>query len=114
MLDKKIKDMEKVIVLGLSGCTHCSALVESLTKDNIPFEFKDVDLKEYSNLADRMEALLKTNNYPMIIIEKSSGAKYLYRVDNIEEAKEVPIAYATKIGCVSTDSMVAITKKYLN
>jgi glutaredoxin len=106
--------MEKVIVLGLSGCTHCNTLVESLTNANIPFEFRDVDLKEYSNLADRMEALLKTNTYPMIIIERLDGAKYLYRVETINEAKETPIPYATKIGCVSTDSMVAITKKYLN
>jgi glutaredoxin len=106
--------MEKVIVLGLGGCTHCSALVESLTKADIPFEFRDVDLKEHSNLADRIEALLKTNDYPIIIIEKLSGAKYLYRVNDIEEVKETPIAFATKIGCVSTDSMVAITKKYLN
>lgn len=106
--------MEKVIVLGLSGCTHCNTLVESLTNANIPFEFRDVDLKEYSNLADRMEALLKTNTYPMVIIEGLSEAKYLYRVDNMEEARETPISFATKIGCVSTDSMVAITKKYLN
>lgn len=106
--------MEKVIVLGLSGCTHCNTLVESLTNANIPFEFRDVDLKEYSNLADRMEALLKTNNYPMAIIEGLSEVKYLYRVDNMEEARETPISFATKIGCVSTDSMVAIIKKYLN
>ena len=106
--------MEKVIVLGLSKCTHCKALSKSLEGENIPFEFRDVDLKEHSNLADRMEALLKTNNYPMIIIERLNGAKYLYRVDTIDEAKETPISFATKIGCVSTDSMVAITKKYLN
>ena len=106
--------MEKVIVLGLSGCTHCSALVKSLTESNIPFEFRDADLKEYSKLADTMEALLKTNNYPMIIIERGSGAKYLYLVPTLDEAKETPISFATKIGCVSTDSMVAIAKKYLN
>ena len=106
--------MEKVIVLGLTKCAHCEALSKSLEEENIPFEFRDVDLKEHSNLADRMEALLKTNNYPMIIIERLSGAKYLYRVETIDEAKETSIPYATKIGCVSTDSMVAITKKYLN
>ncbi len=105
--------MEKVIVLGLSGCSHCNALVEGLTKANIPFEFKDVDLKEHSALADRMEALLKTNDYPMIIIEGIGSAKYLYRVNTIDEAKESPVSFATKVGCVSTDSMVAITKKYL-
>jgi len=106
--------MEKVIVLGLSGCTHCDALSKSLKEQNIPFEFRDVDLKEHSSLADRMEALLNTNAYPMIIIERLGGAKYLYRVDAINEAKETSIPFATKIGCVSTDSMVAITKKYLN
>jgi glutaredoxin len=106
--------MEKVIVLGLSGCIHCEALSKSLKEQNIPFEFRDVDLKEHSSLADRMESLLKTNVYPVIIIERLSGAKYLYRVDTIDEAKEAPIPFATKIGCVSTDSMVAITKKYLN
>jgi glutaredoxin len=106
--------MEKVIVLGLRGCAHCNALSNSLKEQKIPFEFKDVDLKEHSDLADRMEALLKTNNYPMIIIEKTSGAKYLYLVGTIDEAKETSSTFTTKIGCVSTDSMVAITKKYLN
>jgi glutaredoxin len=105
--------MEKVIVLGLRGCVHCNALSNSLEEQKIPFEFRDVDLKEHSNLADRMEALLKTNNYPIVIIEKLSGAKYLHFVSTLDEAKEVPVSFATKIGCVSTDSMVAIIKKYL-
>lgn len=105
--------MEKVIVLGLRGCVHCNALSNSLKEQKIPFEFRDVDLKEHSDLADRMEALLKTNNYPIVIIEKLSGAKYLHFVSTLDEAKEVPISFATKIGCVSTDSMVAIIKKYL-
>ena len=106
--------MEKVIVLGLRGCTHCNALSISLKEQKISFEFKDVDLKEHSDLADRMEALLKTNNYPIIIVERLSGAKYLYLVDTIDEAKESPVWGATKVGCVSTNSMVAIIKKYLN
>jgi glutaredoxin len=105
--------MEKVIVLGLSKCTHCESLVVNLTQEGIPFEFRDVDLKEHSNLADRMEALLKTSDYPMVIIERGQGTIYLYRVSTLDEAKESPIAYATKIGCVSTDSMVAIAKKYI-
>jgi len=105
--------MEKVIVLGLSGCEHCKTLQESLTKEKIPFSLLDVDLKENSALADRMESLLKTNQYPIIIIERGEGAIYLYRVETINEAKESPVAYATKIGCVSTDSMLAIAKKYI-
>jgi hypothetical protein len=64
-------------------------------------------------LADRVEALLKTNVYPMVIIEKFDGSVYLYRVETLDEAKESPIGYGTKIGCVSTNSMVAILKKYI-
>ena len=105
--------MEKVIVLGLSGCSYCNALVESLAKANIPFEFRDVDLKEHSVLADRMEALLQTSDYPMIIIEGIGNTKSLYRVNTIDEAKESSVSFGTKIGCVSTDSMVAIVEKYL-
>jgi glutaredoxin len=105
--------MEKVIVLGLSKCEHCKALQTSLDRENIAYRLLDVDLKENSALADRMESLLKTDQYPIIIIERSEGAVYLYRVETFNEAKESLIAHATKIGCVTTDSMVAITKKYI-
>lgn len=105
--------MEKVIVLGLSGCKHCEALQQGLVQENIPYKLVDVDLKENSNLADRMETLLKVDVYPMVIIEKLGGAVYLYRVDTLEEAKSSPIAFATKIGCPTTDSMVAMIKKYI-
>lgn len=106
--------MEKVIVLGLRGCGNCNALIESLNEKNIPFEFKDADLKEYTNLADRMEALLKTHIYPMVILEGTYNTKYFYLVDTLKEAKETPISYASKIGCISTDSMATLIKKYLN
>ena len=105
--------MEKVIVLGLGGCEHCKALQEGLINERIPFTLLDVDLKENSALADRMESLLKTNQYPIIIIERGEGAVYLYRVETLKEAKESPIAHATKVGCVTTDSMIAIAKKYI-
>ena len=105
--------MEKVIVLGLGGCSHCETLQQGLKEEKIPFKLLDVDLKENSALADRMEALLKTDKYPIIIIEGFEATTYLYRVDSINEAKESPIHYATKVGCATTDSMVAITKKYI-
>ena len=103
--------MERVIVLGLSGCSHCDSLVVNLTQEGIAFDFIDADVD--GKLADRMEALLKTETYPMVILERPEGAVYLYRVNTIDEAKESPIGFATKIGCVSTDSMVAIAKKYI-
>ena len=103
--------MERLIVLGLSKCIHCEALSQSLKEEKIPFDFIDADVD--SKLADRVEALLKTNVYPMVIVEKFDGSVYLYRVETLDEAKESPIGYGTKIGCVSTDSMVAILKKYI-
>jgi glutaredoxin len=103
--------MERVIVLGLPECSHCDKLIVELTQEGIPFEFKDAN-KE-SALADRMESLLKTETYPMIIIERSGGAVYLYRVDTLDEAKKSPISFATKIGCPTVDSMVAQAKKYI-
>ena len=102
--------MERVIVLGLSGCSHCEALSQALKEEKIPFEFIDADVD--GKLADRMEALLKTNSYPMVIIERSSGAVYLHRVGTLDEAKESPLGFATKVGCTTTDSTVALIKKY--
>lgn len=104
--------MERVIVLGLRGCRHCNALIESLNESNISFEFRDADSKEHTKLADTMEALLKTQTYPIVILERIGAAKYLYLVDSIEEAKESSVGFATKVGCVSTDSMVALIEKY--
>lgn len=103
--------MERVIVLGLSGCGHCEALVDSLKKENVSFKFIDAD--ENEKLADRMEAALKVDVYPMVILEDSKESIYLFRTDTIKEAKATSIGIGTKVGCVSIDNMVAIIKKHL-
>ena len=102
--------MEKVIVLGLPRCSHCKALIEGL--DDKGILYKLLDANDNSQLADRMESLLKTNEYPIVIVEGTRGSIYLYRVDSYEEAKSSPVAYATKVGCVSIDSMIEQIKKY--
>jgi len=102
--------MEKVIVLGLPGCSHCKALIEGL--DNRGILYKLLDADSNGQLADRMESLLKTNEYPIVIVEGTQGSTYFYRVDSYEEAKSSPVAYATKVGCVSIDSMIEQIKKY--
>ena len=107
--------MEKIKVLTLNGCKHCKALLSSLEATNIPFETLDAD--QNSNLADRMEAILKVTEYPMVILEAPSGSQYsaiyFYRENSYEQAKPTPIGYAVKIGCVSTDMMVDQIKKHL-
>ena len=102
--------MERVIVLGLSGCGHCESLVEKLNEEKIEFEF--VDANDNGKLADKMEALLKTEIYPMVILEKVGSSTYLYRTTSINEAQCSKVGNATKIGCVTSDNMVAIIKKH--
>ena len=103
--------MKEVKVLVLDGCSHCEALKASLVQEKITFEI--LDANQNSKLADRMEAILKVNHYPMVIIESGSGAIYLYREDVYEKAKATPIGYAVKIGCASVDMMVDQIKKHL-
>ena len=103
--------MERVIVLGLSGCGHCESLATSLREENISFKFMDAD--ENGKFADRMEALLGVEDYPMVILEDSKESIYLYRVSSLKEAKASSIGLGTKIGCASLDNMVAIIKKYV-
>lgn len=105
--------MEKVIVLGLRGCGNCNALIESLNEKNIPFEFRNADLKEHSTLADRMEALLETHIYPIVIFEGTYSTKYFYLVDSLEDAKETPISYVTKVGCISPEEIATLIEKNL-
>ena len=103
--------MERVIVLGLNGCGHCESLASSLKEENIPFKFIDAD--ENGKFADRMEELLNTEDYPMVILEDSKESIYLYRVSSLKEAKASSVGIGTKIGCVSEDNMVAMIKKYV-
>ena len=103
--------MKEVKVLALRGCNHCESLISSLEAKNVPFEI--IDESTNGSLYDRMEALLKIDYYPMVIIEGTgSGAVYLYREDVYENAKPTPISYATKVGCVSIDNMVEQVIKY--
>jgi hypothetical protein len=76
-------------------------------------EFKLVDADVDNKLADRMEALLKINAYPMVIVERLEGNIYLYREDSYEKAVPSPVAFATKVGCVTIASMIEQIKKYL-
>lgn len=102
--------MVKVIVLGLSGCGHCETLVKRLGEEKIPFNFLDADKED--KLADKLEALLNTETYPIVILEDSVEKTYLYRVSSINEAKTVNTGQGIKVGCVTIDNMVASIKRH--
>jgi len=108
--------MLKVRVLGLSGCHWCRALTGELDKLSIPYSFIDVDSD--SVLADRMEALLETDQYPMTIVSNDTQALYyIFRPDNAANLgmKRMSEGYC-KVGCRTIDSMLAnlteILEKY--
>ena len=104
--------MEKLVVLGLPGCLHCDALKDLLSTERIPYELEDVSGE--SKLADRLEVFLKTEVYPMVIVQKGSGSIYLYRTANIKDTKEQFLGFGgIKVGCVSTENMVTMIKKYI-
>jgi glutaredoxin len=102
--------MVKVIVLGLSGCGHCETLINRLKEEKVPFNFLDAD-KE-GKLADKLEALLNTETYPIVILEGLIEKTYLYRVSSINEAKTVNTGQGIKVGCVTIDNMVASIKQH--
>lgn len=108
---RKIKNMVKVIVLGLSGCGHCESLISKLEESKIPFQLLDAD-KEYK-LADKLEAQLDTKVYPIVILENGLEKTYLYRVSSISEAKTIHwLSGETKVGCVTVDNIVAAIKQH--
>lgn len=98
------------MVLGLRGCPHCKSLKDKLTTQKIHFEAVDAD--ENDALADRVEKIVETNIYPIVVIEKPSGSVYLYREDEFERAKPIIMRFGTKIGCVSVDDMIMRIKNY--
>jgi len=103
--------MERVIVLGLPTCKRCDSLIVGLTQEGIPFEF--IDANKDTRLADRMESILKVDTYPMVIVEKGTGSVYLHTVDDIDSVGVDHLGYGTKVGCVSSDSMIVSIKKYI-
>lgn len=99
--------MIKVEVLGLGGCARCNALVHNLGRKGIPFSFTDVNGD--NALADEVEALLDTEEYPIVILSDNTGVLYyIYSPDTVggmglsKASNGVP-----KIGCPSVDKIAS-------
>ena len=105
--------MDKVRVLVLKGCKLCESLLAELTTLDNRIVTLDADMN--SSLADKVEVLLATINYPIIIIDQESITTYLYRVDDSNQLGVLLLDPSTrKIGCYDVDDMVASLKKLLN
>lgn len=99
--------MKKVTVLRLSGCSFCEELVEKLEANNIPYI--PIDANANGKLADKIEALLNTEIYPIVILELGNNPPfYLFRANEYDEVGESTVNGGIKVGTISIDAMVEI------
>jgi glutaredoxin len=97
--------MKKIKVLQLAGCSWCQSLMTRLSDFNLQYEAIDVDTNE--NLADSVEDFLKTNLYPIVIVENYTKTTYVYRPVDIADAGINNVSNKIqKIGCLSIDNMI--------
>ena len=80
---------------------------------NIPYESMDAD--DNSKLCDRVEALLNTVNYPILILEDIENITYLYRVDDSTNlGKHTITDTVSKYGCLDVNQMAQELSLILN
>ena len=105
--------MNKVRVLVLSGCRLCEALLSMLDELNISYVPLDADVN--SNLADDIEKLLGTINYPIATIIQYPITTHLYRAEEYSDICTSQInSTTTKIGCASVETIIHNIKLILN
>ncbi len=99
--------MKKVTVLRLSGCGHCKDLIGALDKAGV--KYTSIDADENGEFADKIEEIVNTEVYPIVIIEvERLFPFYIFRAQTYEEMGEASLDNAVKIGTMSIESMVEI------
>lgn len=100
-----------VKVLRLGGCGWCKEVVYRLEEAGVKFE--SLDANEEEELADRVEALLDTLLYPIIIIDRPIDTWYIFRPQNEKEIDKItPIGFKNfKLGCNTIEDLVKNTVK---
>lgn len=105
--------MEKVKVLGLRGCSWCNSLKVELYDLGIPYTFIDVD--KDGRIADMVEELLNTENYPIVLIQNGNTIVYVYRPDEaLDLGKNILPDGNIKIGSFNLDGMLEAIKANIN
>lgn len=105
--------MKKVSFLGLPSCSWCKALREELDKEGVSYEL--INVTGTNELADQVEDLLGTENYPIVIVEDSNTTYYVFRAEHIYEAGEVKLSNGSiKLGAISLKGIVDGIINYIN
>lgn len=105
--------MRKVKVLGLTACSWCNAVKKELDAEGIPYTFLDAD--ELSELADTLEELLRTEDYPIIMVGNEGSWDYVFRAGffldmGLHDLPNGSIA----IGTHNLEGLIIGTKELLN
>ena len=104
--------MKKIKVVRLSGCSWCEALVSQL--DNFKLTYESIDADINSDLADKLEDILNTNMYPIVIIDSPITSFYLFRPKDTKGVGLTIISKSiTKIGCLTAEEMVTQIKNLI-
>jgi len=97
--------MKKVTVLRLSGCGHCKDLVGALEKAGV--RYTSIDADEYGDFADKVELIVGTNSYPIVIVDLEDGnSHFLFRAEEYDETKGTSLINAAKTGVLSINELV--------
>lgn len=95
----------EIKVLVLDGCSYCEELKEEL--EAIGLQPMYLDANKETQLADYVEAILDTLNYPIIKIEQPVDTYFLFRPNKLKQVGKVSIGLNNyKIGCLSINDMV--------
>lgn len=108
-----MKDV-KIRVLRLSGCGWCEEITNRL--DSLGIKFESLDANEEDYLADRLESLLDTLMYPIIIVDRPVDTWYIFRPSHQKELNKIfsigPSDYKVGRNTIAdmVDTVVELTK----
>lgn len=89
-------------IITLAGCEVCKSLVKSLHFKGVYFSILSAEVN--NELCDRVEDLLKTNKYPIAIVNNNH---YYYITHNSDKLGVRQLANGAKTtGCASVESMI--------
>lgn len=105
--------MYQLSVLVLNGCSLCQGLLTGLKEAGIDFEELDADLN--NELARKIERVVRTDYYPIAVLDLPQASTYFFRADETERVGPIALSNETVIvGCVNTNTMLQQIKILLN
>lgn len=64
-------NMNRIRVYGFEGCPYCKELMELYDKNNIKYEYIDVDLEENSEETEKIMEIAQTDSVPVVLVNNT-------------------------------------------